>query len=84
MERTLLIERVKESLKYKKEVEHIKLGRPKLKEGCYGKSKLDNFKEEIISLRKNGSTLVCIGKKYGVSTPTVSYFLKTHMVEKCS
>lgn len=77
LEREFISMRTKESLNVKKK-NGVKLGRPK---GVVGKSKLDKYSEEIKSFRKNGSTMVWIGKHYGVSTMTISNWLKKHSEE---
>ena len=51
IERDLISKRTKEALKARK-VAGVKLGRPK----GVGKSKLDEYKEEIIALLRNGSS----------------------------
>lgn len=75
MERDFISLRTKESLSVKKN-NGVKLGRPR----GTGKSKLDQFSEEIKSFRKNGTTITWLGKHYGVSTLTVSNWLKKHDV----
>ena len=59
IERDLISSRTKEALRARKE-KGFKLGRPK---GA-GKSKLDNYKEEIVSLLKNGSTKSFVADRY--------------------
>lgn len=76
MEREFISLRTKESLSEKKR-NGVKLGRPK----GVGKSKLDKYSEEIKSFRKNGSTIVWIGKHYNVSPLTVSNWMKKHNVK---
>ncbi len=76
MEREFISLRTKESL-YEKKKNGVKLGRPK---GTTGKSKLDKYCEEIKSFRKNGSTIVWIGKHYNCSTVTVSNWMKKNNV----
>ena len=73
MERDFISLRTKESLQVKKN-NGVKLGRPR----GVGKSKLDQFSEEIKSFRKNGSTKTWISDHYGVSTLTLSNWLKKH------
>ena len=73
MERDFISLRTKESLQVKKN-NGVKLGRPK----GVGKSKLDQYSEEIKSFRKTGSTKTWISKHYGVSTLTLSNWLKKH------
>jgi len=53
------------------------LGRPK----GTGKSKLDQYREEIIVLLKNGSTQVHIAKKYGTTQPNLFNWLRKHNLE---
>ena len=73
MERDFISLRTKESLQVKKN-NGVKLGRPK----GVGKSKLDQYSEEIKSFRKNGSTKTWISEHYGVSTLTLSNWMKKH------
>ena len=73
MERDFISLRTKESLQVKKN-NGVKLGRPR----GVGKSKLDQYSEEIKSFRKNGSTKTWISDHYGVSTLTLSNWLKKH------
>lgn len=73
MERTFISERTKESLSYKKRM-GVKLGRPR----GVGKSRLDEYKDEIFSFINNGSTLVWISKHYNVTPTTLSNWLKKH------
>jgi len=55
-----------------------RLGRPK----GPGKSKLDEHKEEIIALLKNGSKKVFIAERYGVTPATLTNWLKKHGLDK--
>lgn len=71
IERDLISARTKEGLASAKEKGRI-LGRPK----GSGKSKLDQFKPEIIALLKNGSKKVFIAKRYGVTPATVTNWVK--------
>lgn len=66
IERDLISERTKEGLRARKEA-GVKLGRPK----GPGKSKLDQYKEEIIALLNNGSTKTFVAKRYGCSVPNL-------------
>lgn len=75
LERDLLSERVVESLQFKK-MNGVKLGRPR----GTGKSRLDQYSEEIKSFRKTGSTKTWISDHYGVSTLTLSNWMKKHNV----
>ena len=62
IERDLISERTKEALRARK-VAGVKLGRPR---GA-GKSKLDDFKEEIVALLRNGSSKKFVADRYGTS-----------------
>lgn len=62
IERDLISERTKEALRARK-AQGIKLGRPK----GPGKSKLDQFKEEIVAFLNTGYPKTRIASKYGVS-----------------
>jgi DNA invertase Pin-like site-specific DNA recombinase len=62
IERDLISKRTKEALKARK-VAGLKLGRPR----GVGKSKLDEFKEEIIALLRNGSSKKFVAERYGSS-----------------
>ena len=70
IERDLISERTKEGLRARKNA-GIKLGRPK----GPGKSKLDNYKDEIILFLMNGSTKTFIAKKYESSLPNLYNWL---------
>ena len=76
IERDLISERTKEGLRARKAAGVI-LGRPK----GPGKSKLDEYKEEIISLLKNGSTKTFIAKRYKTSVPNLFNWLKKNKFE---
>ena len=75
LERDLISSRTRETLLYKKKM-GVKLGRPK----GVGKSKLDQYSEEIKSFRKTGSTKTWISDHYGVSTLTLSNWMKKHNI----
>ena len=62
IERDLISKRTKEALKARK-VAGVKFGRPK---GA-GKSKLDEFKEEIVALLRNGSSKKFVANRFGTS-----------------
>jgi DNA invertase Pin-like site-specific DNA recombinase len=64
IERDLISSRTKEALRARKAA-GVKLGRPK----GPGKSKLDQYREEIIALLKTGSTKTYLARKYGTSLP---------------
>ena len=71
IERTLISERTREGLARAK-AEGKLLGRPK----GPGKSKLDAFGEELVSLLKTGSTKKYLAKKFNVTQPTLYNWLK--------
>lgn len=71
IERDLISERTKEGLRARKAA-GVKLGRPK----GPGRSKLDQHKEEILALLKNGSTKTYVAKKYDTSLPNLYNWLK--------
>ena len=75
MERDFISLRTKESLQVKKN-NGVKLGRPR----GVGKSKLDQYSEEIKSFRTTGSTKTWISEHYGVSTLTLSNWMKKHNI----
>ena len=62
IERDLISKRTKEALRARK-VAGVKLGRPK---GA-GKSKLDEYREEIVALLRNGSSKKFVADRYGTS-----------------
>jgi DNA invertase Pin-like site-specific DNA recombinase len=70
IERDLISKRTIEGLRARKAM-GIKLGRPR----GPGKSKLDEHREEIIALLKNGSTKTHVAKKYGTSLPNLYNWL---------
>lgn len=75
MEREFISISTKESLSVKKN-SGVKLGRPR----GTGRSKLDQYSEEIKSFRKTGSTKTWISERYGVSTLTLSNWMKKHNI----
>jgi DNA invertase Pin-like site-specific DNA recombinase len=75
IERDLISERTKEGLRARKAA-GVKLGRPK----GPGKSKLDQYKVEIVGLLKNGSTKTFIAKRYKTSVPNLYNWLKRNDV----
>jgi DNA invertase Pin-like site-specific DNA recombinase len=75
IERDLISARTKEALKARKAA-GVKLGRPK----GPGKSKLDDFREEIVALLKNGSAKTYVAKKYGSSRPNLYNWLKKNQL----
>lgn len=76
IERDLISKRTKEALKARK-AQGIKLGRPK----GPGKSKLDQHREEIIALLKNGSTKKYVAKKYGTTSPNLINWIKKNKID---
>ena len=76
IERDLISKRTKEALKARK-AQGIKLGRPR---GA-GKSKLDQYREEIIALLKNGSTKKHVAQKYGTTPPNLHNWLKKNKID---
>lgn len=75
IERDLISSRTKEALEARKAA-GVKLGRPP----GPGKSKLDQYKDEIIALLNNGSTKTFVAKKYGTSLPNLYNWLKRHNI----
>ena len=76
IERDLISKRTKEALKARK-AQGIKLGRPR----GPGKSKLDEHRDEIIALLKNGSTKKYVAKRYGTSPPNLHNWLKKNKID---
>ena len=76
IERDLISERTKEALKARR-AQGVRLGRPK----GPGKSKLDDHKEEIIALLKNGSTKTFVAKRFGTSTVNLYNWLKKNGID---
>ena len=79
IERDLISERTKEALRARK-VAGVKLGRPR---GA-GKSKLDEFKEEIIALLRNGSSKKFVADRYGTSQVNLYNWLKKNNLDVTS
>lgn len=75
IERDLISERTKEGLRARKEA-GVVLGRPK----GPGKSKLDQYKDEIVALLKNGSTKTFVAKRYGTSVPNLFNWLAKNRI----
>ena len=71
IERDLISKRTKEALRARKNA-GVKLGRPK----GVGKSKLDEFKEEIVALLRNGSTKAFVAVRYGTCQVNLYNWLK--------
>jgi len=74
IERDFISMRTKEALAVRK-ASGVKLGR---KKGVVGKSKLDQYKEEIWGLRALGLSYAKIGKKYGANPQSVKNWLEKH------
>ena len=77
IERDLISARTRVALRARKAA-GIKLGRPK----GPGKSKLDTYREEIISLLQVGSRQNYIAGRYGVTPASLSNWLKRHNISK--
>jgi DNA invertase Pin-like site-specific DNA recombinase len=71
IERDLISKRTREALRARR-ASGIRLGRPK----GPGRSKLDQYHEEIVALLKNGSTKSYVAKKYGTTLPNLYNWLK--------
>ena len=76
IERDLISSRTKEALKARKAA-GITLGRPK----GPGKSKLDQHREEIIALLRNGSTKAFVAKRYKTSLPNLWNWTKKNRLD---
>ena len=75
IERDLISERTKEGLRARKAA-GVVLGRPK----GPGKSRLDEYQEEIVAMLKNGSTKAFIARKYKTSLPNLFNWLKKRKI----
>jgi DNA invertase Pin-like site-specific DNA recombinase len=73
IERDLISSRTKEALRHRK-ASGQSLGRPR---GA-GKSRLDQYRPEIESFLKNGSTKTFIAKRYGVNKATLHNWITKH------
>ena len=73
IERDLISSRTKEALKARKAA-GVKLGRPK----GSGKSKLDQYREEIEAMLKCGTKQNYIAKKYDITPAALSQWIKKH------
>jgi DNA invertase Pin-like site-specific DNA recombinase len=71
VERDLISKRTTEALRIRKAM-GVKLGRPK----GPGKSKLDEHREEIIALLKNGTTKAFIARRYKTTVPNLFNWLR--------
>ncbi|MCK4346696.1 MAG: recombinase family protein [Bacteroidales bacterium] len=76
IERDLISARTKEGLAAARAKGRM-LGRPK----GIGKSRLDEHREEIIALLKNGSQRQFIARRYKVNPATVTHWLKRHRLD---
>lgn len=76
IERDLISARTIEGLKAARASGKL-LGRPR----GPGKSKLDQYKPEIIALLKNGSTKTFIAARYGASLPTLHNWIKKNRID---
>jgi DNA invertase Pin-like site-specific DNA recombinase len=79
IERDLISKRTKEALRARKNA-GVKLGRPK----GVGKSKLDEFKEEIVALLRNGSSKKFVADRYGSSQVNLYNWLKKNKLDVTS
>ena len=76
IEHDLISKRTKEALQARK-AQGVKLGRPK----GPGRSKLDQHREEIIALLKNGSPKSFVAKKYDTTRPNLHNWLKKNDID---
>jgi DNA invertase Pin-like site-specific DNA recombinase len=76
IERDLISKRTKEALRARKNA-GVKLGRPR----GVGKSKLDEFKEEIVALLRNGSSKKFVADRYGTSQVNLYNWLKKNNLD---
>ena len=76
IERDLISKRTIEALRARKAA-GVKLGRPK----GPGKSKLDEYREEIVALLKNGSTKSYVAKKYRTTLPNLYNWLEKNRID---
>lgn len=76
IERDLISKRTKEGLRAAREKGRLG-GRPK----GPGKSKLDEHKEEIIALLKNGSKKTFVAKRYNTTDANLWHWLKQHNIQ---
>ncbi|MBM9606747.1 recombinase family protein [Desulfopila inferna] len=76
IERDLISKRTKEALRVRRE-RGMRLGRPK----GPGKSKLDEYREEIVALLNNGATKTYVAKKYGSTLPNLYNWLRKNELQ---
>ena len=79
IERDLISKRTKEALRARK-VAGVKLGRPK---GA-GKSKLDEYREEIVALLRNGSSKKFVADRYNTSQVNLYNWLRKNNLDVSS
>ena len=75
LERDFISKRTKEALR-QRQAQGVQLGRPK----GPGKSKLDEHREEIIALLKNGSTKAYISRKYQTTAANLFNWIKKNQI----
>jgi DNA invertase Pin-like site-specific DNA recombinase len=76
IEHDLISKRTIEALKALK-AKGVQLGRPR----GPGKSKLDQYREEIVALLKNGSKKNYVAKKFGTTPPNLHNWLKKNKID---
>ena len=76
IERDLISKRTSEALRARKQ-KGLPLGRP----SGTGKSKLDNYKDEIIALLNNGSSKAFIAKRYKTAISNLHHWLKKNNIQ---
>jgi DNA invertase Pin-like site-specific DNA recombinase len=75
----LISQRTKETLRASN-VAEVKLGRPK----SAGKSKLDEYREEIVALLRNGSSEKFVAGRYGTSQVNLYNWLNKNNMDLSS
>jgi len=76
LERDFISQRTKEALRQRK-AQGVILGRPK----GPGKSKLDEHREEIVALMKNGSTKAYVARRYDTTQANLQNWIKKNRIE---
>lgn len=79
IERDLISKRTKEALGARK-ASGVRHGRPK----GSGKSKLDEFRKELVALLRNGSTKAFVADRYGTSKVNLYNWLKKNNLDVTS
>jgi DNA invertase Pin-like site-specific DNA recombinase len=79
IERDLISKRTKEALRARK-ASGVRRGRPK----GSGKSKLDEFRKELVALLRNGSTKAFVADRYGTSKVNLYNWLKKNNLDVTS